>query len=126
MKITRCRIGMSGDVEVNPGLQRNSCQSQSFSICHWKLNSLTAHSFAKVSPLMAYLSVKKFDIVWLSETSLDSEILTDDENLQIPSYIIARVDHSSNTKRGGVCVYYKTLLSKVLDIKHLQNIYLAV
>ena len=63
MKITRCRIGMSGDVEVNPGLQRNSCQSQSFSICHWKLKSLTAHSFAKVSPLMAYLSVKKFDIV---------------------------------------------------------------
>ena len=54
---------MSDDVEVNPGLQRNSCQSQSFSICHWKLNSLIAHSFAKVSPLMAYLSVNKFDII---------------------------------------------------------------
>ena len=28
--ITRCRIVMSGDVEVNPGPKCNSCQSQSF------------------------------------------------------------------------------------------------
>ena len=25
--VTRCRIGMSGDAEVNPGPKRNSCQS---------------------------------------------------------------------------------------------------
>ena len=47
--ITRCRIIMSGDVGVNPGPNYNSCQSQSFSICHWNLNSLIAQSFAKVS-----------------------------------------------------------------------------
>ena len=53
---------------------------------------------------------------------LNSEILTDDENLQIPGYSIARVDHTSSIKRGGVCVYYKTLLSlKLLDIKFLQE-----
>ena len=28
--ITRCRIVMSGDVEINPGPKCNSCQSQSF------------------------------------------------------------------------------------------------
>ena len=28
--VTRCRIVSSGDVEVNPGPKRNSCQSQSF------------------------------------------------------------------------------------------------
>ena len=113
---------MSGDVEVNPGPKRNSCQSQSFSICHWNLNSLIAHSFTKVSLLTAYLSVNKFDIVCLSETFLNSEILTDDENLQIPGYSIARVGHPSNIKRGGVCVYYKTSLPlKLLDIKYLQE-----
>ena len=113
---------MSGDVEANPGPKRNSCQSQSFSICHWNLNSLIAHSFTKVSLLTAYLSVNKFDIVCLSETFLNSEILTDDENLQIPGYSIARVGHPSNIKRGGVCVYYKTSLPlKLLDIKYIQE-----
>ena len=76
---------MSGDVEVNPGPKRNSCQNQSFSICHWNLNSLIAHSFAKISLLTAYLSVNKFDILCLLETFLISEILIDDENLKIPS-----------------------------------------
>ena len=33
-----------------------------------------------------------------------------------------RCDHSSNTKRGGVCVYYKLCVSlKVLNMKHLQE-----
>ena len=36
---------------------------------------------------MAYLLVNMFDIVCLSETFLNSEILTDDENLQI--YLVA-------------------------------------
>ena len=46
----------------------------------------------------------------------------DDENLQIPGYSIARVDHPSNTKRCSVCVYYKTSLPlRVLDTKHLQE-----
>ena len=47
--ITRSTTGVSGDIEVNPGPKRNSCQSQSFSVYHWYLNSLIAHSFAKVS-----------------------------------------------------------------------------
>ena len=50
--------------------------------------------------------VNKFDI-YLLETFLNSKFLTDGNNLQIPGYIIARVDHLSNTKSGGVCVYHK-------------------
>ena len=38
--ITRCKTVLSGVAEVNPRPKRNSCQSQSFSICHWSLNSL--------------------------------------------------------------------------------------
>ena len=120
--IARCRIGMSGDVEVNPGPKRNSSRSQNFSICHQNLNRLIARSFAKVSLLTAYLSVNKFDIVCLSEIFLNSEILTDDETLEIPGYNITWFNHLSNIKRGGVCVYYKTSLAlHVLDIKYLQE-----
>ena len=88
----------------------------------WNLNSLLAHSFAKVLLSTAYVCVNKFDIVWLSENFLNSEILTDDENLQIPGYSIARADHPSNTKLGGVCVYYKNSLPlKLLDITYLPQ-----
>ena len=113
---------MSGDVEVNPGARCNSCQAKVFQSAIGTLNSLIAHSFAKLSLLTAYLSVNKFDIVCLLETFLNSEILTDDENLRIPGYCIARIEHPSNTKRRGVCVYYKTSLPlKLLDMKYLQE-----
>lgn len=80
---------MSGDTDVNPGPGRNFWQSQSFWICHWNLNRQIAHSFAKVSLLMAYFSVNNFDIICLSEAFLNSKTPTDDENLQIPGYSIA-------------------------------------
>ena len=36
----------SGDIEQNPGPKSDSCQS--FSICHWNLNSISAHNFIKI------------------------------------------------------------------------------
>ena len=72
---------MSGDVQVNPGPKPNSCKSQRFSICHWNSNSLIAHGFPNVSLSTIYLSFNKFDIVCLWDDFLNSEILTDDENL---------------------------------------------
>ena len=38
---------LCGDIESNPGLRPNSAQS--FSICHWNLDSITAHNFSKIS-----------------------------------------------------------------------------
>ena len=40
------------------------------------------------SILRAYITVYNFDFICLSETYLDSSILHDDDNLQIPGYII--------------------------------------
>ena len=121
--ITRCRIVMSGDVEVKTGPKRNSCQSQSFSICHWNLSSLTTHSFAKVSLLTAYFSVNKFDIVYLSEAFLNSVILIDDENLQIPGYGIANVEHPSNKKPGGICLLQNFITSEAARYKIFTRIH---
>ena len=66
--------------------------------------------FTKLSLLSAYISVHKFDIICLYETSLNSQIPSDDENLEIPGYNLVREDHPSNNKREGVCVYYKSSL----------------
>ena len=66
--------------------------------------------FTKVSLLSACISVHKFDIICLSEIYVNSEILSDDNNLEIPGYNLVREDHPSNGKHGGVCVYYKSSL----------------
>ena len=42
-------ISLSGDVVVNPG-QRTKA-SNTFSVCHWNSNSISAHNFSKVSRL---------------------------------------------------------------------------
>ena len=48
--------------------------------------------------------------------------LSGDDNFNFPSYNLVRVDHPSNTKKGGVCFYFKnSLLLKVLDIQSLQE-----
>ena len=99
-------ITLNGDVELNPGPKRKAAQT--FSICHWNLNSICAHNSAKLSLLRAYVSVHKFDIICLSETYLDSSI--DDEGLEISGYYLIRSDHPSNKKRGGSCIYYKNFL----------------
>ena len=39
--------------------------------------------FTKVSPLSAYIYIHKFDIICLSETYINSEIPSDDENFEI-------------------------------------------
>ena len=64
-------VKLSGDVEENPGSECKSCQS--FSICHWNVNSVSAHNFSKVSLLRAYMSIHKFDIICISETFLNSD-----------------------------------------------------
>ena len=74
-------IRLSGDIEEKPGPKRNS--NQSFSICHWNLNSITAHNYLKVSLSRAYISLHNFDVVCISETYLDSITALDEENLHI-------------------------------------------
>ena len=110
------KLFLSGDIETNSG-SRHSLNNH-FTICHWKLNSISAHNFAKVQHLKAYLAVHKFDIVCFSQTYLNSSFPFDDDNLDIQGYIMTRVYHPANSKSGGACMYYKNSLSlKVLVIR---------
>ena len=105
-------------VQLNPGPKNNS--DINF-FCQWNLNSIEAHNYAKVFLLKAYIAVYKFDIICISEIHLDSSIASDDGNLEILGYNLIRSDHPSS-KRGGVCIYYKSALSlRVFNIHYLQN-----
>ena len=95
---------LSGDIETNPGPLSNNLE-----ICHWNLNIIAAQNFIKIPLLEAYITVNNFHIICLSETFLDSSFLDDDPRLNLNSYSLIRVDHPSDTKRGGVCIYYKKI-----------------
>ena len=45
-----------GDIEQSPGPQPKSCQS--FPICCWNLNSISAQNFLKWSLLRAYIAMQ--------------------------------------------------------------------
>ena len=81
------------------------------SICHSNLDRLVAHNFEKVDLLEAYSTVNKLDIICLSETYLDSFILSDSDNLVIKCYELVKDDHPDNIKRDGVCAYIRETLS---------------
>ena len=73
---------LSGDIEENPVPKLNF--SQKLSICHWNLNSIEAHNFIKVSLLIAYNSIHKYDIIYSSKTYLDaSTVLGDDVTIPL-------------------------------------------
>ena len=57
--------------------------------------------------LLRLYDANDIDIICLSETFLDSPKPIDDNRLSIPGYSIMRADHPNNTKRSGVCLYYK-------------------
>ena len=80
------------------------------------------HNFLKLSLLRAYIDIHKFYVICLSETYLDSSILLDDNNLQIPGYNLYKEDHPLNVKRGGVCIYYNIILPRTIrNIHYLQE-----
>ena len=69
-----------------------------------------------------YISINKTDIICLSETYLDSSISSDNDNLELPGYNLVCADNPTNTKRGGVCIYYHNSLPlKVIDIQLLNK-----
>ena len=101
-----------GILKKNPGPNPNSYQS--FSICHWNLNSISAHNFLRLYLSRAYITFHKVDVICLSKNFLDPFILHDDNNLQIPGYNIQRKDNSLNIKQGGVFISYNIFLPLII------------
>ena len=106
------------DIEVNLGPKYSS-----LTFCHWNLNGLTAHDSIKILLLQVYITQHNYDIICLSETFLNSSIETNDDRISIDGYNLIRADHPSDSKRGGVYMYYKEhiLLIKRDDIFTLDN-----
>ena len=115
-------LSCCGDIEENPGPKYSS-----LTFCHWNLNGLTAHDSTKISLLQAYITQRNYDIMTimtcLTETFLNSSILSDDNRIKIDGYSLIRSDHPSDSKKGGVCIYYKEHIPLILrdDINTYRN-----
>ena len=107
-----------GDIEKNPGPKYLS-----LTFCHWNLNGLTAHDSIKISLLQAYVTQHNYDIICLSETFLNCSIDSSDTKISIDGYNLIRSDHPSDSKSGGVCIYYKEYIPLIKrdDICTLDN-----
>ena len=88
-------------------LKKKSWSKIFIKIRRWNLSGLTAHDSIKISLLQAYIIQNNYDIICLSETFLNSSIQTNDDRISIDGYNLIRADHPSDSKRGGVCIYYK-------------------
>ena len=96
------------DIEVNLGSKYSS-----LTFFHCNLNSLTSHNNIKISLLQAYVTQYNCDIICISETFLNSSIQNDDDRIKIDGYNLIRSDHPSDSKKGGVCIYYKEHISHI-------------
>ena len=59
-------------------------------------------------------------MICFSETYLDSSVSNYEKDILVKGYSAVRADHPSNTKRGGVCIYYKESLGVL--IKGIPNL----
>ena len=105
----------SGDVETNPGPKKLSV----IKFCHWNLNSIADYFLNR----RFYYHSQLTQIICLSETFLDFTLYQHDENVMISGYWLSRADHSSNSKRGEACLYFKEHLPLIWrnDLSILQE-----
>ena len=108
------RTKRSGDVEPNPG-PKNPTFVKVFLVV---TGILTALQCTISSNYPYYIAIHKFDVVCLSETYLNASISNGDDSLEVPRFNLFRAAHPSNTKRRGVCIYYRNSLPlKILGIQ---------
>ena len=93
----------------------NPCQKKSSSLTffHWNLNGIAAHDFAKIDLIQCYALSNDNDIIFLSETFLDSSTEASDLNINFSGYIRLRSDHPLNTKGENMCMFYKDNLTVI-------------
>ena len=110
---------LSGDIHMNPG-QRISKGLKFF---HWNLNSICARDSIKIPLIEAYDAIHKFDVIAISESMLDSNIKNEAISIKGFSPEIFRSDHPSNSKTGGVCLYFRDELpiKRRADLEILQE-----
>ena len=91
---------LSNDAELNLGPKKDRSKRNS-STAHWNLNRIAAQNFVKLSQLEAYNTLHNYDLIYLSETWLDSTTSIDSNDLFLKGCNLHRVGDSDTFKKEG-------------------------
>ena len=90
--------------------QKKSGKCQPLRFCYWNLNIILSKNYFKVSLLKSLNALHNYDFICLSEIFLFPSVNFTLDFLNIDGYNIVWSNHSSGSKRGGVCCYFKESL----------------
>ena len=101
---TFLKILLSNDIEKNPGDFRENF----FSFCNWNINSLAKDNFQRVQLLEAHNSIFSYDIISLTEVSINDTVEVPDTLRD--DYTFVHKSNNANTRHGGVGLLYRNSL----------------
>ena len=78
----------------------------------WNLNSLAKDNFHRVSLIEAHNSCFNYDLISICETSLNDSVNLPETLLA--EYTFVPVNNPTNTRRGGVGLFYKNSLPLII------------
>ena len=102
-------IVISNDIHLNPGPHY---QNNFFSFLSWNLNSLAKDNFQRVRLIEAHNSIFNYDLISICKTSLN-------DSVELPltllnDYTFVSANNPTNTRHGGVGLFYKHSLPVVV------------
>ena len=98
-------IILSNDVHLNPG---PSFHNSFFNFMSWNVNSIAKENFKRVGLIEADNSIFNYDLISICETSLNSSVQLPD--ILLNDYTFVPSNHPSDTRHGGVGLFYKNSL----------------
>ena len=105
-------IYLSNDISKNPGPEPHF-QNNFFNFMSWNLNSLAKDNFHGVSLIEAHNSFfLNYDLISVSETSLNNSVELPEPLLN--EYTFLPCNDPTNTRRGGVGLFYRNSLPVVV------------
>ena len=95
-------LNQHGDIESNSRPVKDKFRN--ISCCPWNVNSLVAHNYSKQPHFEAYNSVYNYEFICISETYFYSSNSLIIDHVQLSGYNLIRSNHTSSSKRSGVCL----------------------
>ena len=105
-------------VDIEENLGPKTKLNDNLSVCYWNVNSIPSHNFQKITVPESFVAMHKFDIICISETSLNNSYK--DNVLNLNGYSLLRVRHPSNRKRGSVYLWYRYRIEMKIFFMKLQ------
>ena len=116
-------IVISNDIHLNLGPHY---QNNFFNFMSWNLNSLAKDNFQRVRLIEARNSIFNYDLISMCETSLN-------DSVELPltllnDYTFVSANNPTNTRHGGVGLFYKNSLPVVVrnDLSFNESIVLEL